>query len=1725
MGKLSKRLTSIVTTVILTASLICADIKISQEIKVQAATNDYNLPSETKGGLILHAWNWSFNTIKENLPKIAEAGYKSIQTSPIQGTKENSMGTDHWWVLYQPTNFKIGNAQLGTRDEFKAMCKEAEEKYGIKIIVDVVCNHMANTGENKYKFSTAIEDKYEAREFWHEYDNPHGIDYGSRYSITHDCMDLPDLNTSNKTLQNDIITFLNDAIDCGADGFRFDAAKHIELPDDPDKSDFWPTILSNLKNKDQLFIYGEILDTNGGNSRTSAYSNYINVNSEAYSQNVRAAIGYNDKQDTAKNIGQASSSNYNTNGVDSKKIVTYTETHDDYAGLGQHTTKMSDWYNKMGWAIVAARDSGTPLYFNRPANSTASNPLPGSMGNAGNDMWEDPDVVAVNKFHNAMIGEKEYLRTLSNTTMVIERGTKGAVIVNLDGTADINTETNLKNGTYKSIASDGGTFTVSNGILTGKLASGKIAVIGEISDPVTTPTPTITPASGTTFTDTLSLTLGYKNATSGTYAIDGVDQGSFTNGKVITIGKNTSAGSTVKVTLTVTDGKTSKSETYTYKKIKQGEKVTASIIKPSGWSNVYAYIYDESVTPTKEVAKWPGTKMTDMGNDKYTIEIPEGWSSAKVIFNDGGSNQLPQGVGTPGFDISDTSMIYKDGKWQTDESEPPVDELAVTATPDKATFTTNTYEITLGLKNATSATYSVDGGKKKSFKDGDKIKIGQGKVENSEITVDLEATDGKDIVKKTYTYTKNAPSTGSSSSTSGGSVEGAIGGKYGTNTTGVGKNKTIKIDGDFSDWSEDMIIAQGVANDDPRSFRGTHEGPVYDDYALYSAWDNDNLYLMWQYTNVTDVIDPAQGYPISDNGKPYNGDIPQMLAFDLGIGSYGDGSSKSTDAKTGAVTKNPNLWGIKVNYKTNVDTVMCFSSKPGVGQPAIFKTDSDGLFNYNTAVGFKEAGVSFKYGDGFLGSTMTGIKANGYEGYTPDDVYSESSNWTNFLSTNHDKKQDTMYEMVIPLSSLGITKDHIENKGIGVMHISTFGESGIGSLPHDKSMLDVATKAYEADSSTSAEKSDSDIITVPLARIGKAGGVTPPEPKDLAVYTFGADRCSPQVEGTTLNLSSSAQGGTSPYTYKFEINGEVLQDFSSKSTCKWTPTEVGDYVMKITIKDADGKTVTREVDYEIESSGDNDELEASLLANPSDSQTLGKSTTFTAKAIGGKAPYKYKFTVDGTTVDSEDNKCVWTATKEGTYDIKVTITDSNGDVANSTINDYKINKVIGDKISIDSFTVSSKSVKVGETVNLSASASGGNGTIQYKFVAKKDNKETVIKDYSTSKTATWTPAAAGEYELLVYVKDSDGNSDSDTASCTVEENNEEVVITTDKASPQVSGTSIKITAKADNAKEYRFSIYESNSGWSTLREYGTSNTVTWTPKSSGNYKIWVDVKDSKGNVIYGKMNYVVKGKTVRVEETNTNIKYTGSWKTVSGDKYSGSTIKTTSQSGAKAEFTFTGTSISLIGPKDNTRGIAKVTIDGTVYTVDMYSSTSQPRVYMFQKKGLSSGKHTITIEYTGLSMTSDANATMGFDGVDIIDGDIVETETKPITKRIEEDNEKISYSGKWNILEYKDYSKGKALGTNIKGSKATFKFTGTGISIIASKKSNRGIAKVTIDGKVYNVDMYSNNFVPRTYVYSDKNLSSGTHTITIEYTGSANSSATGNIISIDGFDIINGDII
>ena len=236
--KIGKKILSLVMALCLAASVFSIPVvatAVTTETTSSQAT-DYGLVDDIQQGQILQCWNWSYNGIKSNMQKIAEQGFSAIQTSPIQTIKEttqNRQFSGSWWVYYQPSNFKIDTSSqnaLGTKADFEAMCAEAH-KYGVKVIVDAVLNHMANNGNNTLS-PTIPNDIRNDSSCWHSI-TTNTSNWSSRWDITHNCMGgLPDLNTGNSKIQNYEKAFMKECIDAGADGFRFDGAKHIEVPND-----------------------------------------------------------------------------------------------------------------------------------------------------------------------------------------------------------------------------------------------------------------------------------------------------------------------------------------------------------------------------------------------------------------------------------------------------------------------------------------------------------------------------------------------------------------------------------------------------------------------------------------------------------------------------------------------------------------------------------------------------------------------------------------------------------------------------------------------------------------------------------------------------------------------------------------------------------------------------------------------------------------------------------------------------------------------------------------------------------------------------------------------------------------------------------------------------------------------------------------------------------------------------------------------------------------------------------------------------------------------------------------------------------------------------------------------------------------------------------------------------------------------------------------------------
>ena len=608
-----------------------------------------------KDGTVLHAWCWSFNAIKENMAAIKEAGYTSVQTSPINAVVVGNGGdkkfTNQWYYHYQPTAYTIGNYQLGTEAEFIEMNRVAEQ-YGIKIIVDAVLNH---TTSDYSKVSSEIK----SINNW-----THGADrisnWNSREEVTQkSLLGLWELNTQNPEVQQYLLKFLKNAVSDGADGFRYDAAKHIELPGEyPNQygSNFWNVILNNGSE----FQYGEVLQDNI--SRDADYANLMSITASQYGHSIREIL--RNRNANAGNLG-----NYRA-GVDPSKLVLWVESHDTYANGNTDSESESAWMSdedlKLGWAMITARAKGTPLFFSRPVGGGKGVRFPEQtkIGDAGSNLYKDPTIVAVNKFHNAMVGQSEYIRNPNGDTNVamIERGTQGAVIANLsDSEKSLNTETKLANGTYKDQIS-GKIYTVSNGRLSGSIARRSVLVLtkGESFDDLASLSVQGYQEGIHTFlTDTLNLTLQTSNTSEATYSVNNGAPIKFENGKVITIGSQVQFGETVTVTLSA---KNAKGETvqsvYRFTKEDPNANTTIRFENPDKWTDVFVYMYNAK--GEKLLGAWPGTKMEKDGTGLLAITLPISYETdgVKVLFSNNKGAQYPQSLG---FEFKSGGTYSKDG--------------------------------------------------------------------------------------------------------------------------------------------------------------------------------------------------------------------------------------------------------------------------------------------------------------------------------------------------------------------------------------------------------------------------------------------------------------------------------------------------------------------------------------------------------------------------------------------------------------------------------------------------------------------------------------------------------------------------------------------------------------------------------------------------------------------------------------------------------------------------------------------------------------------------------------------------------------------------------------------------------------------------------------------------------------------------------------------------------
>ncbi len=173
---------------------------------------------------IFHAHDEPYQQVEGYVCDLAEQGYSHIQIAPAQESNPGPLPSPlEWAARYQPVDYRIIEGK-GDETQLRQLISKAHS-CNIKVIADVVFNHMANMD----KFRDLNFPEFSPDDFHRQC----GITYDNQTTFDErNCWlngDLPDLNQSGRPnvrqAHKEHISLL---VRLGVDGFRFDAAKHMD---------------------------------------------------------------------------------------------------------------------------------------------------------------------------------------------------------------------------------------------------------------------------------------------------------------------------------------------------------------------------------------------------------------------------------------------------------------------------------------------------------------------------------------------------------------------------------------------------------------------------------------------------------------------------------------------------------------------------------------------------------------------------------------------------------------------------------------------------------------------------------------------------------------------------------------------------------------------------------------------------------------------------------------------------------------------------------------------------------------------------------------------------------------------------------------------------------------------------------------------------------------------------------------------------------------------------------------------------------------------------------------------------------------------------------------------------------------------------------------------------------------------------------------------------------
>ncbi|MEU0968158.1 alpha-amylase family protein [Streptomyces sp. NPDC005917] len=408
---------------------------------------------------VLFEWNYA-SVAKECTGTLGPAGYGYVQVSPpaehIQGAQ--------WWTSYQPVSYKIAG-RLGNRTSFQNMVNTCHAA-GVKVVVDTVVNHMSagsgtGTGGSSYT-------KYNYPGLYSSYDfddcTSAVSNYSDRWNVQHcELVGLADLDTGEEYVRKTIAGYMNDLLSLGVDGFRIDAAKHIDAAD-----------LANIKSRltnPSAYWKQEVIYGAGEAVQPTEYTGNGDVQEFRYAYDLKRVFN-NENLAYLKNYGEG------WGYMSSSVAGVFVDNHD--TERNGSTLNYKDGANyTLANVFMLAYPYGAPDINSgyEWTDADAGPPNGGTVNACWQDGWKCqhawPEILRMVAFRNAVRGEQ-----VTNwwddgaDAIAFGRGAKGYVAINHEsGSLTRTYQTSLPAGTYCNVQANTSVTVNSSGQFSATLAS------------------------------------------------------------------------------------------------------------------------------------------------------------------------------------------------------------------------------------------------------------------------------------------------------------------------------------------------------------------------------------------------------------------------------------------------------------------------------------------------------------------------------------------------------------------------------------------------------------------------------------------------------------------------------------------------------------------------------------------------------------------------------------------------------------------------------------------------------------------------------------------------------------------------------------------------------------------------------------------------------------------------------------------------------------------------------------------------------------------------------------------------------------------------------------------------------------------------------------------------------------------------------------------------------